>query len=93
MYADPEAPDFDPQINIQTTRSFQFSSFQYVFLAVALSQSFGKFRVHLYECRLLVLLMAVQFTINSVFVLAPTAGINSAFGFYDMSRKCIAGLR
>ncbi|GJP34697.1 hypothetical protein CLOM_g19107 [Closterium sp. NIES-68] len=76
---------FNPQVNYNSTASFLFSSFQYVFLAAAVSQSFGRFRVHLFQSPLLVVVLLLQFLFCSLFLFYPSPAIRSAFGLVDLS--------
>eukprot|EP00475_Leptophrys_vorax_P021623 TRINITY_DN29379_c0_g1_i1.p1 TRINITY_DN29379_c0_g1~~TRINITY_DN29379_c0_g1_i1.p1 ORF type:complete len:330 (+),score=26.64 TRINITY_DN29379_c0_g1_i1:79-990(+) len=79
------APGFNERINMNSTESALFSSFQYVFLAAAVSQSFGRFRVHLLRSFGLCGVLVAQFFFCSLFVLYPSTSIMNAFGFVSFS--------
>eukprot|EP00002_Diphylleia_rotans_P031501 TRINITY_DN6546_c0_g1_i1.p1 TRINITY_DN6546_c0_g1~~TRINITY_DN6546_c0_g1_i1.p1 ORF type:complete len:149 (+),score=17.81 TRINITY_DN6546_c0_g1_i1:499-945(+) len=59
----------DTMVNIDSSESFIFSSFQYTAVGVALSQNFGVFREPLYKSKMLCLVFAAQFVINSIFLI------------------------
>ncbi|CAI7803825.1 unnamed protein product [Closterium sp. NIES-53] len=78
-------PGFNRKVNINTTASFLFASFQYLFLAAAVSQSFGRFRAHLFQSPLLILVLLLQFLCCTLLLLYPSAAIRDAFGLVDLS--------
>ncbi|CAI5476360.1 unnamed protein product, partial [Closterium sp. Yama58-4] len=78
-------PGFNRKVNINTTASFLFASFQYLFLAAAVSQSFGRFRAHLFQSPLLIAVLLLQFLCCSLLLLYPSATIRDAFGLVDLS--------
>ncbi|CAI5985671.1 unnamed protein product [Closterium sp. NIES-64] len=78
-------PGFNRKVNINTTASFLFASFQYLFLAAAVSQSFGRFRAHLFQSPLLIAVLLVQFLCCTLLLLYPSAAVRDAFGLVDLS--------
>ncbi|CAI5515340.1 unnamed protein product, partial [Closterium sp. Naga37s-1] len=78
-------PGFNRKVNINTTASFLFASFQYLFLAAAVSQSFGRFRAHLFQSPLLIAVLLLQFLCCTLLLLYPSAAVRDAFGLVDLS--------
>ena len=56
-----------------------------MFLALAVSQSFGRFRANLLSCLILLAVLAGQFAVNAILLLAPTNGMRSFFGLVSFA--------
>ncbi|KAL3682686.1 hypothetical protein R1sor_000708 [Riccia sorocarpa] len=82
----PDEASFTLDHNQNSTVSFLFSSFQYISMAMALSQSFGMFRCSPLSNIPLIASMICLFVLSSLFMLKPMAFSMKAFSLVDLSQ-------
>ncbi|KAG6552584.1 hypothetical protein Mapa_005784 [Marchantia paleacea] len=83
---DENAELFDAKHNYNSTVSFLFASFQYVSMALTLSQSFGLFRNSVLSNIPLTATLICQFVLSSIFLLKPMQFAFDTFGLVDLSQ-------
>jgi magnesium-transporting ATPase (P-type) len=66
---DRDAPGFDRHVSTSASSKFLFSNFMYIFLALALCQTYGLFRVPIYKNIILTALVVVEVAASTVLVL------------------------
>jgi len=74
-------PD-DSKDNYDSATSFLTANFQYVFVGVALAQSYGIFRERIVQNALLSATFLAQLAVISLFVLWPNEGLDAAFSLW-----------
>ncbi len=66
---DYDAPGFDRQVTVSSSSKFLFSNFMYIFLAIALCQTYGLFRVPIYKNVVLSALVVVEVAASVLLVI------------------------